>query len=44
MLAKILKLYETDTTCYVLNKELILMTKKLGYELNIRQNQGLVVI
>ena len=44
MLAKILKLYETDATCYVLNTKLILMTKKLGYELNIGQKQGLQVI
>ena len=44
MLAKILKLYEIDATCYVLNTKLILMTKKLGYELNIGQKQGLQVI
>ena len=34
MLAKILKLYETDATCYVLITKLILMTKKLWHELN----------
>ena len=34
MLAKILKLYETDATCYILNTKLILMTKKLGYQLS----------
>ena len=44
MFAKILKLYEIDTTCYVFNTKLILMTKKSGYELNIGQNQVLEVI
>ena len=44
MLAKILKLYEIDATCYLLNTKLILMTKKLRYELNIGQKQGLQVI
>ena len=44
MLAKIFKMYEIDATCYVLNTKLILMTKKLGYELNIGQKQGLQVI
>ena len=34
MLAKILKLFETDATCYVLITKLIRMTKKSGYELN----------
>ena len=44
MFAKILKSYEIDTTCYVFNTKLILMTKKSGYELNIGQNQVLEVI
>ena len=44
MFAKILKLYEIDTACYVFNTKLILMTKKSGYELNIGQNQVLEVI
>ena len=34
MLAKILKLYETDATCYVLSIKLIPMTKKLGNQLS----------
>ena len=34
MLAKILKMNETDVTCYVLITKLIPMTKKLGHELN----------
>ena len=44
MFAKILKLYEIDTTSYVFNTKLILMTKKSGCELNIGQNQVLEVI
>ena len=34
MLAKILKLYETDAACYFLIKKLIPVTQKLGYKLN----------
>ena len=44
MFAKLSKLYEIDAACYVLNTELILLTKKSGYELNFGQNQGLEVI
>lgn len=44
MLAKILKLYEIDTTCYVLNTKFILKTRKSRYELNVGHNQGLEAI
>ena len=44
MFAKLSKLYAIDAACYVSNTELILLTKKSGYELNIGQSQGLEVI
>ena len=44
MFAKLSKFYATDADSYVLNAQLILLTKKSGHELNIGQNQRSEVI
>ena len=44
MFAKLSKFYAIDAASYVLNAQLILLTKKSGHELNIGQNQRSEVI